>query len=138
MNDQIIKHLEIIQSIVSRMAQNSFAIKGLAVTIVAALLALNINSENAYYLLIAILSNLAFWGLDSYYLRLERMYRELYDDIRKMDIESYSLNPFTLNVKPYCKKVSSWFRLLFSRSEFGFYGSLLLIAIVIIIGINFL
>lgn len=47
------KHLEFIQNIITRMNTNSFQIKGWAVTIVYALLAIYASSKNEYFILAA-------------------------------------------------------------------------------------
>ena len=78
-----IKHLEFIQSVINRMASNSFAMKGWMIAIVAALLALYADSEpnNESYLLIAVGVVSLFWIIDSYYLYVEKKYVDLYNDI---------------------------------------------------------
>ena len=81
-DEKRVKHLEMIQAVVTRMAQNSFAMKGWAVGIVAALLAFGAKDQNLRFAILAILPCLVFWGLDGYYLALERRYRDLYDEVR--------------------------------------------------------
>lgn len=72
-----IKRFEILQGIITRMAQNSFTIKGWAVTLVAALLALSNKDSDRGFALYALYPAIAFWGLDAYYLMQERLFREL-------------------------------------------------------------
>jgi len=48
-----IKHLEFIQTIINRMAANSFLIKGWAITLVAALFALSSKDTNKNYIIIS-------------------------------------------------------------------------------------
>ena len=48
-----LKHLEFIQSIITRMASNSFLLKGWAITIVSALIAISIDKNNFGYLIIS-------------------------------------------------------------------------------------
>lgn len=79
--EQEIKHLEFIQAIINRMNSNSFSIKGWAITIVSALLALYANNSNVAYIFVAIVPSILFWLLDSYYLQQERKFRGLYNDI---------------------------------------------------------
>jgi len=56
-DEQTIKHLEIIQPVVSRLAQNSFAIKSIGVTLVVAVLAFIGSSRgNSTNLLIALVT----------------------------------------------------------------------------------
>lgn len=79
--EQEIKHIEFIQAIINRMNSNSFSIKGWAITIVSALLALYANNSNVAYIFVAIAPSILFWLLDSYYLQQERKFRGLYNDI---------------------------------------------------------
>ena len=78
------QHLAFIQDVITRMDSNSFSLKGLMITIVAALVAFTLNDDNkdtaVFNLAIALLLVLTFWFLDAYYLKMERQYRMLYDD----------------------------------------------------------
>ena len=73
--DVILKHLDFLQSVISRMAANSFLIKGWAVTLVSALLAFGTKEAKPTYAALATYPTLAFWGLDAYYLMQERLFR---------------------------------------------------------------
>ncbi|NVJ00836.1 hypothetical protein HV824_22335 [Myxococcus sp. AM009] len=73
----ITKRAEILQGIITRMAQNSFTIKGWAVTVVAALLAFANKATERHFAILAFYPSVAFWGLDAYYLMLERQFRAL-------------------------------------------------------------
>lgn len=84
-NDNQIKHLEFIQGVITRMNSNSFQIKGWAITIVSALLALFASSSNVAYIFVAIAPTILFWFLDSYYLQQERKFRGVYNDVIKND-----------------------------------------------------
>lgn len=78
------KHLEMIQGVISRMASNSFALKGWAVTLVAGIFALANKDANEEYFLVAYIPIIVFWGLDAYYLLQERLFRTLYNYVRKL------------------------------------------------------
>lgn len=80
-----IKHLEFIQSIISRMNSNSFMLKGWAVTLVVALFALDISKTNIGFIGISFLPTILFWALDGYFLYQERLFRDLHDEIRIKD-----------------------------------------------------
>ena len=69
-----IKHLELIQGVINRMAGNSFALKGWAVTLIAGIFALASKDADKIYFLVAYIPITVFWGLDSYYLLQERLY----------------------------------------------------------------
>lgn len=74
----IIKHLEFLQDIIKRMANNSFKIKGWTITLVTAILGLlaTKNLLTLKYISILIIPILGFAMLDAYYLRLERIFRK--------------------------------------------------------------
>ena len=73
------KHLEMIQSVISRMAHNSFLLKGWSVTLSAAVLALLTKESSNGSVFIALLPAIMFWGLDGYFLRQELLFRRHYD-----------------------------------------------------------
>jgi len=73
------ERLKLIQSLIERMARNSFALKGWTVTVVAALLGLATHQSDRRFALIAMYVLVALASLDAYYLALERSYRRLYD-----------------------------------------------------------
>jgi hypothetical protein len=79
-----VKHLELIESVVSRMASNSFLLKGWSVALGVALLGFAAKDSNQRFALLALFPPVVFWGADAYYLRQERLFRKLYDRIREM------------------------------------------------------
>ena len=105
--DQI-KHLEFIQGVIIRMNSNSFQIKGWAITIVSALLALYASSSNVVYIFVAILPTILFWFLDAYYLQQETKYRKLY---KSVIAENTVMVPFHMDASGfkvcYCGKFLS-------------------------------
>jgi len=76
-----LKHLEFIQAVIARMATNSFLFKGWAITIAAGLSAFAAVNTKAALLAIALVSTAMFWGLDGYYLWLERGFVALYKEV---------------------------------------------------------
>jgi hypothetical protein len=72
------EYLVMIQSIITRMAQNSFLIKGWSVTFAAGLLGLSSADDNTDLAWIAVGSVAVFAVLDAYYLAIESEYRDLY------------------------------------------------------------
>ena len=84
MMDNKVNHLEMIQGVISRMASNSFALKGWAVTLVAGIFALSSKDADKLYFLVAYIPIVVFWGLDAYYLLQERLYRALYNKVRNL------------------------------------------------------
>jgi hypothetical protein len=79
-----LKHLEFIQTVIARMSNCSFAFKGWSITITGALLAFAVTNDKTPLVLVALYSTLLFWGLDGYYLWLERRFIELYKKVAKL------------------------------------------------------
>ena len=73
------KHLEIMQGVVVRMADNSRSCKVWCVTLVAATLVLVARAREPRHSLIALAPIASFYVLDAYYLMLERGFRASYD-----------------------------------------------------------
>jgi len=125
-----LKHLELIQGVVNRLANNSFLLKGWAVTIVSALLALSVTaSEKIALVLIAFIPIIVFSVLDSYYLWQERLFREVYKEVSKKKPEDID---FVMNPMVFASGVNSWLKTLFSKTILIFYLSLILTMLLVI------
>ena len=127
-----IKHLEMIQGVITRMASNSFALKGWAVTLVAGIFALAGKDADKIYFLVAYIPIIVFWGLDSYYLMQERLYRSLYETVRKQKLEEidFSMNA---NLPEFNTKKNEYGNCFFSKTELWFYLPLAIVTAGIII-----
>jgi hypothetical protein len=100
---ELIKHLEMIQAVVARLAGNSFLIKGWALTVSATLYGFAVDRAAWGLAAMGVLVSGIFWYLDSFYLRGERMHRRLYDDARLAD---GAIPPFSLDTRRYHGQVS--------------------------------
>ena len=111
MTDDERKHLEFVQAAITRMANNSFLLKGWTVTLTAAVIGLVAKETKPELVLIAFVPALAFWGLDAYYLTLERRFRKLYEELISPHgkVAAYAMNP-----QPYKKKAPSVLRTMFA------------------------
>ena len=78
-----IKHLEMIQAVVTRLSNEGFVIKGWAVTLAGVVAGLAINAESWPLAMLGCLPTLAFWALDATFLRDERLFRALGEHVRK-------------------------------------------------------
>lgn len=86
-----------IQAIITRMAQNSFVIKGWSVSLAAALLALSSADNNTDLAWIAAGAITVFCALDAYYLARERSYRDLYQHAISVDKTTWTLTAEPVN-----------------------------------------
>jgi hypothetical protein len=140
MTSERIKHLEFIQAAISRMAGNSALLKGWSVTVATALFALATKDSNPRFAGLAMVPAVAFWMLDAFYLRLECLFRELYDDVRLLSDQEYQekVGAFSMRIKPYEGRVDSLFALMWSASAFLLHGIICLSAASVVIFIFWL
>lgn len=100
------KHMDYIQSAISRMAANSFSLKGWNVTIVAAIVALSFKESDWRIYASALFLNIVFWALDAYYLRQEKLFRMLYNKVSKIkDDNEVDFSMHTNEFKRYVSKL---------------------------------
>lgn len=127
-NEEKIKYLEIIQGVINRMANNSFMLKGWAVTLVTGIFILSDTEADKLFFIVAYLPIDVFWCLDSYYLCQERLFRKLYNSVCEKSNKNidFSLKPSKCNLKEYLKCVVS-------ITELCFYLPLALVCVIIMI-----
>ena len=130
MKEKKIKHLEFIQNIITRMNTNSFQVKGMAITIVSALLVIYASEKNPDFLIISIFPIFLFWFLDAYYLTQERKFRGLYNDLLKDNI--HNLKPFEMRPDLYKKGKYSFWSVLFSKTIWTIYLTISVIIVLIL------
>jgi hypothetical protein len=120
------KEIKIIQDIIKRMAFNSFLIKGWTITLVAATLLLN---GSKYQIFISYIPLFAFWFLDAYFLRKEKLYRKLYEWVIQHRLET---DEFLLDMKidRFEKEVKSSLKLMFSITLGWFYFSIFILTFI--------
>lgn len=132
-----IRHLEMIQTVISRMASNAFLLKGWTVTVVVGLFAFaNIAEMESRYILLAIIPTLIFWVLDGFFVEQEFLYRELYRSVTKLPESKVN---FSMETKSF-KKRCGWIKAVFSKTLLFFYPPLLIgiiIALFMLPKINF-
>lgn len=129
------KEIDLIQGVISRMANNSFLLKGWLISLIAVILALTkdtlLTDDIKYLSLILILPVIVFWYLDAFFLHKEKCYRKLYEwVIKNRSISEEHL--YSLDYSRFKNEVKSIFRIMFSKTLFPFYG----ITTIILIGIT--
>jgi len=120
MNEDQRKHLELIQAVITRMAGNSFLIRGWSVTLVSALFALAAKDAARAFVIVSYFPCVMFWCLDAYYLSQERKFRSLYEAVRK----AHSTD-FGMNTKATEQPRDSWSFAFFSKTILIFHGAIL-------------
>ena len=109
--EKVVKHLDMIQTIINRLGNNSFLAKGGSVTILVAamILVAKQDLQNPYIVLVILLLIVRFWILDGYFLRQERLFRQVYEEIRQQTDTDFSMDVGKHRNKPKCNWVSSIF-----------------------------
>jgi hypothetical protein len=130
-----LKHLEIVQQVITRMASNSFFLKGWSVTLLSAILAIAVKDGLYRMIWIGFLPVMMFWMLDGYFLRQERLYRKLWDRIRAEDQDTPS--DFSMDTSPVASQVASWLEVSFSKTLLVFHGTLLVVLVVVLIATTY-
>lgn len=136
--DQRLKHLDFIHGVINRLASNGFVLKGWAITLAAALFGVALSSQKPSVAAVALVPVAAFWCIDAYFLRSERLFRAFYDQVSAMDerIEPFEMSAtgraFVDRVRSgevVCDKdVASWLRTALLRPIVSiFYGSLVVV-----------
>jgi len=128
--DEKLKHLEFLQNGITRMASNSFLLKGWTVLLVSALFALLAESSRIQFVYLAYFPSVAFWILDGYFLRQERLFRKLYDRVRTLPNSEID---FSMDTTSVASQAHSWFRTLFSKTLVIFHGTVILTISVILL-----
>jgi len=129
----LLEHLKLVQGVISRMGQNSFALKGWSVTLVAALMALAVNTHRRAYALLALFPGAIFWGLDAYYLWQERRFRGVYDEVCAGKSKTYSLAPPHLT---RWKRFRGWLKTLFRPTVLSLHLAIALVIVAIIVTLS--
>ena len=115
-----IKHLEMIQGVINRMSNNCFKLKGWAVTLVSAIVALAAKDTEKLYYLVVYVPVIVFLLLDSYYLLQEKLYRELYNEVRLKNDDS---TDFSMDASKFKNKTSNYtyIKYIYTKTTSGFY-----------------
>lgn len=124
-----LKHLEMIQGVINRMAHCSFLLKGWSVILVSGLFALAAKDSNILFIYLAYLPVIVFWILDGYYLFQERLFRKLYGHVRKLEEADID---FEMNATQFKgEDRATWIESIMSKTMFLFHGILVLTIIII-------
>jgi len=124
-----LKHLEFIQAAIARMATNSFLFKGWAITIAAGLSAFAAVESRAALLVLALVSTVLFWGLDGYYLWLERGFVNLHTAVAAKEEADIDFSMKIDKTNAACR----WFKTCWRPHLWVFYGAIVVIDVVGII-----
>ncbi|HIB3373469.1 hypothetical protein [Pseudomonas aeruginosa] len=116
--DSKIAHLTFVQGVISRMAANSFLVKGWTIALVAALLAIGADKLTFSYLIIVLVPVILFWWLDAFYLHQETLYRKLYEIVASKEDRDIDFDMNALGLK---NQIKSFKEIAVSKSISPFY-----------------
>lgn len=133
-----IKHLELIQAVISRLGSDGFLMKGWALTISGAFLGFAVNTHDAWLALAGVFPAFVFWGLDTYFLRAERLFRKLYDRARQgNDVEPFFMSGTSPDFRKLLSQEEldqvSWWKTLRRPSLSWFYAAILVATVFVAI-----
>lgn len=123
--NEIHKEIDLVQNCINRMAKNSFMLKGWLITIYTIVLTLlpeKIEFDKIFIVMIS--STCLFWYLDAFFLKNEKIYREIYEWILKERPKNNRELLYQLNPNKFTTKISevSIIKTMFSKTLLIFYG----------------
>ncbi len=117
-------HLGIAQNVIQRMASNSASCKAWCITLVSAILVIVADKGKPNYALIAVIPTLLFLALDTYYLTLERCFRQSYNTFIEKLHGGRVVAADLYAVTPTGSLLGTFFKSLSSFSIWPFYATL--------------
>lgn len=103
--EELHKEMDLIQACVTRMADNSFRLKELYVSLIAIVLTVLMSQEFELLVvsMVVLGVTVVFWGLDAFFLKMETLYRWKYEWVIEKRIAGewaylYNLNPHNKNM----------------------------------------
>jgi hypothetical protein len=108
-----LKHLEFIQNTITRMANNSFLLKGWCITVVGAIIGLNKDGVDWKVTMLAIFLTIMFWVLDGYFLSQERYFRKRCDEVRQKNRTQID---FKMQLEGSVTSDLDWFTAMMSKT----------------------
>lgn len=126
----VIKHMEMYQSIITRMAANSAACKQWCIPLITAILAFVVKDKSYELVLLTIIPLLIFYCLDSYYLMLENRFRDGFNlAAEKIQKDTFSQNDL-FKLKPESSQAKLLLKAFTSPATWPVYFGLFVLLIV--------
>ena len=100
-NEAVIKHMEMYQSIITRLASNSAGCKNFAIPLITAILGFIVVEKQAALIWLSVLPIVLFYFVDCYYLVLENQFRDSYDHDAKKIQEGFFTRKDLFNLSPF-------------------------------------
>lgn len=135
------KEIDLLQACITRMADNSFRLKELYISLISIALTVMMSQE-CELLIIGIFLlgvTIVFWGLDAFFLKMETLYRWKYEWVIEKRIAGeqdylYDLNPHNRNMwLNIDEKNACFMRFVFTKTLIPLYGTVILISIILLL-----
>ena len=128
--EELHKEMDLIQACVTRMADNSFRLKELFISLIAIALTVMMSQECELLIvcLIVLGVTVVFWGLNAFFLKMETLYRWKYEWVIEKRIagersDLYNLNPHNKNMwLDINEKNECFMKFVFSKTLMPLYG----------------
>jgi hypothetical protein len=124
------KHIEMLQTVISRMAGYGASFKSYCITVTTAVIGFAFTLHRPGVAALALLPILFFALADAQYLRVERRFRGAFDLVRKQDwgvMPSFEINLQNAPAESYLRCATSW-------SIVGFYAPLAVGDLIAVLG----
>lgn len=144
-----VQHLEMIQSVISRLAGNAFLVKGWAITLSSAMIGFALSEDDWRLAAASGGPAVIMWILDAYFLRAERLFRQLHDSVRAgaatpstlPAVEPFDMSAttksFVRDIRAARPKASvTWPKAVFASTVWPLYGLLATLAAVVAVAIS--
>ena len=123
------EYFKIIQNSIDRIARNSFFIKAWTITLIGGISILTFSIISTLIFSVLTVIVLFLWILDSYYLRIETLYRALYNEtVEKFNNPSLrkEIMLFDMEIERFYESSKSLLKIMLSHTEVLFYISLII------------
>lgn len=134
-NENRQKHLEFLETSISRMNDNSKQMKEWCIAIISGLVGIYLANGEENILLVGCAVSFLFAYLDAYYLLLEKRFREIYKDVilqkKKKDSEELAVKLYEMPVDRYLKEKKNYYKCFVSPSVWCIYAAAFAIIIVL-------
>ncbi len=138
-NEVLHKEIDLVQACITRMSNNSFMCKGWFVSLAAVVLALMLDNEiNLLHIgIFLLLETITFWGLDGFFLKMEKLYCWKYKWIiiqrpQGNNHKLYDLDPYSKDMRLNPNEDDHLYKFLFSKTLLPFYGIPIVISLIIL------
>lgn len=132
-----LKHLEMLQAVISRLGTDSFLIKGWAIRVAGIFFGFSVSMRRPLLAFASVVTTVMFWCLDTSFLRSERLFRALFNRVR---LDPAELSPLFMDAtgsefldldQGELRKAVSWWKVFCRPTLILLYGGLVTAAAVI-------